>query len=149
MKADFKIAKTEPDKMLVFGWGNVAVRKNGEPIKDLQDDMIEPEDLEKAAYEYVLDFRATGERHDPTLRNKGRLVESCVFTKEKQAAIGIPEGVVPEGWWIGFKIDDTSTWDKIKKGEFEMFSIEGTGQRQPVEKQRAVSYAELRNSRKK
>lgn len=145
---DFKIKKAEPDKMLVFGWGNVAVRKDGELIEDFQGDMIDPDELEKAAYDYVLEFRATGERHDPALRNKGRLVESCVLTKEKQEAMGIPAGVIPEGWWVGFKIDDTDTWNKIKKGEFQMFSIEGTGQRQPVDKQRAVSYSDLRRNRK-
>ena len=110
----FTIAKTEPDKMLVFGWGNVAVDADGTQIEDLQGDIIDPEELEKAAYDHVLNFRNTGERHDPGMRKKGRLVESCVFTKEKQAAIGIPPGVVPEGWWVGYKIDDQDAWEKIK-----------------------------------
>lgn len=130
----FTIAKTEPDKMLVFGWGNVAIDEHGNQISDLQDDVIDPEDLEKAAYEHVLNFRNTGERHDPNLRKKGRLVESCVFTKEKQEAIGIPPGLVPEGWWVGYKIDDPEAWEKIKKGEYQMFSIEGKGKRTPIEK---------------
>lgn len=132
----FTITKTEPDKMLVFGWANVAVNEYGQQITDLQEDVIDPEDLEKAAYDHVLNFRSTGERHDPGLRKKGRLVESCVFTKEKQAAIGIPPGVVPEGWWVGYKIDDPAAWEKIKKGEYESFSVEGKGQRTPIEKAR-------------
>lgn len=131
---NFTIAKTEPDKMLVFGWGNVAIRKDGKQVADLQGDVIDPEELEKAAYEHVLNFRNAGERHDPALRKKGRLVESCVFTKEKQAAIGIPPGIVPEGWWVGYKIDDPAAWDKIKKGEYAMFSVEGRGERTPIEK---------------
>lgn len=133
---DFTIAKTEPDKMLVFGWGNVAVDANGTQIEDLQGDMIDPEELERAAYDHVLHFRSAGERHDPALRHKGRLVESCVFTKEKQAAIGIPPGVVPEGWWVGYKIDDQEAWEKIKSGEYRSFSIGGKGERIPVEKSR-------------
>lgn len=136
----FTIAKTEPDKMLVFGWANVAIRQDGTQIADLQGDVIDPEELEKTAYEHVLKFRSTGEQHDPGLRQKGRLVESCMFTKEKQAAIGIPPGTVPEGWWVGYKIDDPTAWDKIKKGEYQMFSIEGTGHREPI----AKSYEELR-----
>ena len=141
----FTIAKTEPDKMLVFGWGSVAVDADGTQIEDLQGDMIDPEDLEKAAYDHVLNFRSTGERHDPRLRRKGRLVESCVFTKEKQAAIGIPPGTVPEGWWVGYKIDDPEAWEKIKSGEYQSFSVEGKGERTPIEKaQVAKSYAELR-----
>ena len=130
----FTITKTEPDKMLVFGWGNVAITKDGEQVTDLQGDVIDPDELEKAAYDHVLNFRNTGERHDPGLRRKGRLVESCVFTKEKQEAMGIPPGTVPEGWWVGYKIDDPDAWEKIKKGDYQMFSIEGKGQRTPIEK---------------
>ena len=134
--AAFTITKTEPDKMLVFGWSNVAVDADGRQIEDLQGDMIDPEELEKAAYDHVLHFRAAGEKHDPGLRHKGRLVESCVFTKEKQAAIGIPPGIVPEGWWVGYKIDDSDAWAKIKSGEYQSFSIGGKGERTPVEKAR-------------
>lgn len=142
----FTITKTEPDKMLVFGWGNVAITKDGEQITDLQGDVIDPEELEKAAYDHVLNFRSTGERHDPGMRRKGRLVESCVFTKEKQEAMGIPPGTVPEGWWVGYKIDDPTAWEKIKKGEYQMFSIEGKGQRTPIEKsdRTARTYDEIR-----
>lgn len=132
----FTIAKTEPDKMLVFGWANVAIGEDGQQITDLQGDVIDPEELERAAYDHVLKFRSAGERHDPNLRQKGRLVESCVFTKEKQAALGIPPGVVPEGWWVGYKIDDPQAWEKIKKGEYQSFSIEGKGRRTPIEKAR-------------
>lgn len=35
--AAFTITKTEPDKMLVFGWSNVAVDADGRQIEDLQD----------------------------------------------------------------------------------------------------------------
>ena len=130
---NFHILKTDDDKRLVFGWANVAVRVNGEQIQDLQDDIIDPENLEEAAYNYVLNFRAGGEEHNPDLRNKARLVESCVFTKEKMAAMGLPEGILPEAWWIGFYVDDDDAWEKIKSGQYKMFSIEGTGQRIPIE----------------
>lgn len=133
---DFRIAKTEQDKQQVFGWANVAVRADGTQVEDLQGDIIDVDDLEKAAYDHVLHFRSTGERHDPGLRQKGRLIESCVFTKEKQDAIGIPPGIVPEGWWVGYKIDDPVAWEKIKRGEYLMFSIEGKGKREEIKKAR-------------
>ena len=132
-KQKFNIYKTDDDKRLVFGWANVAIRVDGEQIQDLQDDLIEPDNLEEVAYDYVLRFRAGGEVHNPDLRNKARLVESCVFTKEKMAAMGLPEGILPEAWWIGFYVDDDDAWEKIKSGEYKMFSIEGTGQRIPLE----------------
>ncbi|MCL2416031.1 MAG: XkdF-like putative serine protease domain-containing protein, partial [Defluviitaleaceae bacterium] len=59
----------------------------------------------------------------------GQLVESVVFTKEKTVAMGIPGGILPEGWWVGFKIHDDEVWNKIKNGEYSMFSIEGTARR--------------------
>ena len=107
---------------------------DGEQLEDRQHDIIDPEDLADAAYEYVLNFGDTGEEHIDSLRKKGKLVESVVLTREKQAAMGIPEGVVPEGWWIGFKIEDDDAWEKVKNGTYRMFSIEGTATREPVEK---------------
>ena len=118
----------------MFGWASIAVTVDGTQLEDRQHDVIDPEDLEEAAYEYVLHFRDAGEEHAESLRKKGRLVESCVLTREKQAAMGIPEGAVPEGWWIGFRIDDDAAWEKVKDGTYRMFSIEGTAERTPVEK---------------
>lgn len=130
----YTIMKTDDDKRLVFGWASISVTVDGEQLEDRQKDMIDPEDLEEAAYEYVLNFRDTGEEHISTMRKKGKLVESCVFTAEKQKAIGIPEGTLPIGWWIGFKIEDDAAWEKVKNGTYRMFSIEGKANRVPVEK---------------
>ena len=136
---DFTVYKTDDDKRLVFGWASVAITVNGEELEDRQHDTIEPEDLEEAAYDYVLNFRDTGEEHRPELRQKGKLVESCVFTREKQKAMGIPEGILPVAWWIGFKIEDDEAWQKVKNGTYRMFSIEGKANREPVEKTRTVA----------
>ena len=130
---DFTIYKKDDDKRLVFGWASVSIRTNGETIEDLQNDIIEPEDLEEAAYEYVLNFRDSGEEHMPNLRKKGRLVESCVFTKEKMKAMGLPEDALPQAWWIGFKVDDDKAWEKVKNGTYNMFSIEGKATRVEAE----------------
>jgi len=125
---DFKIIKSDDEKRLVFGWANVAVRASGEVVKDFQNDIIEIEVLEKAVYEYTLDFGTAGEMH--RRGGVGRLVESVVFTKEKADVMGIPEGLLPEGWWVGYRIDDDAVWEKIKSGEYSMFSIEGTARRE-------------------
>ena len=130
----FSIYKTDDDKRLVFGWASIIIKTDGEQLVDRQQDLIDPEDLEEAAYDYVLNFRDTGEQHNPNLRKKGKLVESCVLTAEKQKAMGIPEGTLPVGWWIGFKIDDDAAWEKVKNGTYRMFSIEGRANREPVEK---------------
>lgn len=133
-KKSFSIYKTDDDKRLVFGWASISIKADGVQLEDRQKDIIDPEDLEEAAYEYVLNFRDTGEEHIPTMRKKGKLVESCVFTAEKQKAMGIPEGTLPVGWWIGFKIEDDAAWARVKNGTYKMFSIEGKANREPVEK---------------
>jgi len=127
------IFKSDDDKRLVFGWASVSVTLDGVPLEDRQSDIIDPDELENAAYEYVLNFRDGGEEHIPSLRKKARLVESCVFTEEKQEAMGIPPGTLPVGWWIGFYVDDDEAWGKIKNGTYKMFSIEGTATRETIE----------------
>lgn len=129
----FNIMKTDDDKRLIFGWASVAITKSGEQVVDHQNDIIDPDDLEEAVYKYVLEFRDGGEEHIAHLRKKARMVESCMFTKEKMNAMGIPEGVVPEGWWIGFYVDDDAAWEKVKNGTYRMFSVEGKGVREAVE----------------
>lgn len=143
----FEIYKTDSDKRLVFGWASISIKIDGEQLEDRQQDMIDPEDLEEAAYEYVLNFRDTGEEHISTMRKKGKLVESCVLTAEKQKAMGIPEGTLPIGWWIGFKIEDDAAWERVKNGTYRMFSIEGKANREPVEK--SILEAKIVKSRKR
>jgi hypothetical protein len=127
---DFAVMKSDDDKRLVFGWASVAVRASGEVIEDSDEDVIEIEILEEAAYNFTLDFATAGEMHEKS--GVGRLVESAVFTKEKAAAMGIPDGFMPEGWWVGFRIDDGEVWEKIKDGTYSMFSIEGKAERVPI-----------------
>jgi len=130
MPNEFKITKTLADQNLAFGWATIAQTNTGVVIKDFEDDVVDMESLEPAIYDFVLKYRAANEVHvGPTI---GNLVECVVFTKEKMKAMGIPEGVVPEGVWLGFKVND-ETFAKVKSGDYEMFSIEGTGRRVPME----------------
>lgn len=127
IKSNFSIKKAVDEKMQAFGWASIAVEEDGHQIDDWQDDMIDPEDLENAAYNFVEFYRDAGEMHE---RNGiGTLIESMVFTPDKLKALGIPEGTLPTGWWVGFQITDPDVWAKIKSGEYTMFSIEGTAER--------------------
>ncbi len=128
---EFAIRKTDTDQRLVFGWLSVAVDKAGNVIEDHQGDVIPPEELEKAAYEYVLYARKAGEMHEKI--GVGDLVESMIFTLEKQAALGIPEGVLPVGWWVGYHLSDDKTWQKVKDGTYTAFSIGGHGVREVLD----------------
>ena len=127
IKGKFRIVKSDNDKRLAFGWASVSMRVDGEVIEDWQEDIVEPDELENAAYNFVLLYREGGEMHERG--GAAVLIESVVFTPEKMAAMGIPEGTLPVGWWIGFKVTDDDVWEKVKDGTYAMFSIEGEAER--------------------
>lgn len=129
MTATARVVKVDSDRRLVFGWANVSISKSGEQVTDSHNEQIDPEDLENAAYNFTLAFREMNADHEaPTL---GQLVESMFFDAEKCEALGLAKDAVDVGWWVGFYVEDADTWDKVKKGEYSMFSIEGTAM--PVE----------------
>ncbi len=133
LNGTFQIRKSDEEKMLAFGWASVSMRVNGELITDWQGDMIEPKELEDAAYEYVQLYREGGEMHERG--GVAVLIESVVFTEEKMQAMGIPAGSLPVGWWIGFKVLDPEVWKKVKDGTYQMFSIEGEAERVEIEEE--------------
>lgn len=122
----FTVVKST-DERLVSGWANVAMGVDGTPPLDWQGDIIRPEVLEKAAIQFMLDYRGSGVMHKGG--SKGAIVESIVLTKEKQAAMGIPEGTVPEGWFITVKVFDDEVFSLVKSGVYRMFSIQGSAKR--------------------
>ena len=101
--------------------------EQGQELVDFQGDMIDPETLEKAVYDYVEESRDGGEMHKRL--GVATPIEFIIFTKEKMSALGIPDGTIPEGWWVGFRVSDPDVWEKVKDGTYKMFSIEGTGER--------------------
>ena len=117
------IMKSKSDQNLVFGWANVSILDDGNIPLDWQGDITAPYVLEQAAYDFVLNYRETGEMHVGEC--KGQLIESVMFTEEKMEAIGIPVGQIPVGWWVGFYIPDDYVFEKIKTGQYKMFSIQG------------------------
>lgn len=140
---DFELKKAVEEKKQVFGWASVAKDKDGNIITDRQGDVIDIEDLESPVYDYVLKFGDSGEEHNPFLRKKAKIIESVVFTKQKTQAMGIPDGIVPEGWWIGVQIFDDDVWKKVKNGVYKMFSIEGKAKRVPMTKSSAKTFNEV------
>ena len=128
--ARFGIAKVDDEQRLVFGWASVAINADGEPVVDLQDDMIDPAELEKAAYRAMEARFEAGEMHQRT--GIGRIVESFVVTPEKLQAMGLAEDVLPIGWWIGVRVTDDDVWQRVKRGEYRAFSIHGMARREEV-----------------
>lgn len=128
-----KVAKIDAAQGLVYGWASV-VTKDGETVVDLQDDVIEPAELEGAMVDFMLHHRAAGEMHEGDAL--GTIVESLMVTPEKLTAMGFAPEVataMPTGAWIGVKLDPASeTFAKVQRGELKMFSIQGDAVRVPV-----------------
>ena len=123
MKLTGKISKRDDDKFLVFGWASVANDETGNAVVDSEGDTIPIAELEKAAYNFVLTGGFGAEMHHS--RTVASLVESIVFTPEKLEMLGLPEKSLPQGWFVGFKVHDAEVWQKIKNGDYAMFSIGG------------------------
>ena len=131
-----EFSKVDSDKRQVFGWASI-IEKDGQPVHDLQGDIIESEEIEKSAYDYVIKSRKGGDMHrreaDDTPVHASDMIESFVVTPEKISKMGLPEGSLPTGWWGGFKVNDDDAWNLVKSGKRTAFSIHGRGQRTPME----------------
>jgi hypothetical protein len=71
--------------------------------------------------------RVTGETIEDYQQD---VIEIAELEQAAYDYVGIPDGYMPEGWWVGFRIDEDSVWQKVKEGTYSMFSIEGTATRQ-------------------
>lgn len=132
LKCHFKLAKSDEEERLVFGWASVAQRTDGETVVDWQDDIVDISELEQAAYDFVQFYREGSEMHERGGFDIAVVVESMVFTPDKLALLNIPEGTLPYGWWVGFRVTDDDVWEKVKDGTYKMFSIEGQAIREKV-----------------
>lgn len=128
---DVPIVKVDTEQRLAFGWLQVAEKTDGTLVLDKQGDEVTVEELEKAAYDYVITSRDGGDMH--IRKGVAVLVESMMFTEEKIEKMGLPRGSLPLGWWGGYKVIDDDLWDDVKSGRRKMFSVGGTGRRTPVE----------------
>lgn len=125
------VAKIDNDRQIVFGWANVCIKTSGEQVVDSDDEMIDPDELENAAYNFVLSANdGTGEEHLGV--SKGQLIESMFFTPEKLVAMGLAKNALPIGWWVGFHVEDEKAWRRVKSGRHKMFSIQGVSRREEV-----------------
>jgi hypothetical protein len=127
-------SKLDEDKRQAFGWASV-VQVDGKPVVDRQGDWITPEEIEKAAYNYVLTNRKGGSQHKRDEADQpvhaSDLIESFVVTPEKIEKMGLP-AETPCGWWVGYMFRDEDTWQDVKKGLKTGFSIHGKGKRRDV-----------------
>ncbi|MBN1631697.1 MAG: DUF2958 domain-containing protein [Thermoleophilia bacterium] len=124
----------------------IPVEKSGEPerritlgvvlepgTEDEQGDVMTPEDIEKAAHQWMIDSQAAGDMHRSVVKG-AKPVESyiapCDFTVE--TADG-PEKVLQGSWLLAMRWPEEQ-WEKVKKGEYTGYSVGGQGVRTPLER---------------
>ena len=95
----------------------MAQRTDGETVVDWQDDIVDISELEQAAYDFVQFYREGSEMHERGGFDVAVVVESMVFTPEKMVLLNIPEGTIPRGRWVGFRVTDDEVWEKVKDGK--------------------------------
>lgn len=129
-QARFGIVKLNEAERLAFGWISVSEDANGQLLEDLQGDLIEPPELEKAVYDFVLYGGGANEMHQG--RMKGQLIESIFISPDKLASMKLKsDGAPRSAWWAGFKLDPDA-FEKVKNGQYRMFSIKGQSQSEAV-----------------
>lgn len=133
----FHKVAVDSEQRLVFGLASVSAYADGELLTDHQDHQIEPAELERAFYEYAAVSGEGDEMHDREMHSV--LVESFVVTGEKLEmllkAVGCDadvSGFQGVAAWVGYKVLDEGTWQRVKSGELKAFSIEGEAVREEV-----------------
>jgi hypothetical protein len=160
-----EFSKRDMDKQQVFGWANVS-EIDGKPVLDRQGDYVPVDEMEKSAYDYVINSRKGGDMHKRVKKglttnfgdeplHTSDMIESMVVTPEKLEKLGVPADVaksVPVGWWVGFQVNDPEQWAMVKSGERTGFSIHGKGRRvhaEPIAKSTELwSDAKMRRRKK-
>ncbi len=130
------ILKVDDDRRMVWGWASVATIGKV-LVEDHQQDVITADDLQETAHDFMMNHRVNARMHkrrsdDHEVTQTGAVVDSVMFTKDLQDALGIDLGM--EAWLVGVKVTDEDTWAAVKSGELRAFSIGGSAERVPLEK---------------
>ncbi len=115
-----EVLKTLEEERMVYGWAYVSTVK-GELSLDHSNEFIRPEQLVKAATNFMLDVRVAKAMHQGDA--VGEVVHSLPLTKEIANSLGIQSD--REGWIIAMKINSESVWQQVKTGKLRAFSIGG------------------------
>jgi uracil-DNA glycosylase family 4 len=113
-----EIFKKEDEKRCVTG----VVMEPGE--FDAHGDVTSADEIENAAYVYMLNSQVVGQQHSEPAPAK--IVESYIAPVDME----IGGGFVKQGSWVmTVKVDDDDLWDAVKAGDYTGFSIGGFAQK--------------------
>lgn len=120
IKAECKILKQDDEERLVYGWAYVST-ENGELSLDHSGEFVRPDQIAKAATNFMLTMRTAKAMHSGG--KIGEVVHSMPLTNEISKALGIQSD--REGWLVAIKVYDDQVWQDVKSGKLAAFSIGG------------------------
>lgn len=97
---------------------------------DAHNDYADAETIEKAAHEFMLKYRQIDKNHD-FVAGVGEVVESYIAPADMELN-GEP---VKKGTWILTTKADEETWEAVKKGEFQGYSLAGVAETEVIEEE--------------
>ena len=87
------------------------------------------ETIEKIAKKFLAENKAhnTDINHDGSVVNENTLLESWIISDPKNDKANALGFNLPKGTWMtSYKINNKDTWEKIKAGQLNGFSVEGS-----------------------
>ncbi|EJV42168.1 hypothetical protein IEK_05834 [Bacillus toyonensis] len=97
---------------------------------DSHGDFADEKTIEKAAHEFMLKYRQIDKNHD-FVAGVGEVVESYIAPADMELN-GEP---VKKGTWILTTKADEETWEAVKKGEFQGYSLAGVAETEVIEEE--------------
>lgn len=122
-----QIVKQLDEERLAFGWAYVST-VNGEISLDHSEEFIRPDQIAKAATNFMLSMRTAKAMHSGD--KIGEVVHSMPLTNEIAKALGIQSD--REGWLVAIKVYDDQVWQDVKSGKLAAFSIGGRALKEMV-----------------
>lgn len=122
-----KILKSDDEQRVVYGWASVVTEK-GEPVVDLQGDVIEPSELVRATTEFMKSARESKMMHQGG--QIGTVIHSMPLIDDIAKSLGI--ATEREGWLVGVHVTDDDVWKRVKSGELAAFSIGGRAEKEAM-----------------
>jgi hypothetical protein len=130
IRKSLPIVKLDVPQRVAYGWASVTAQANGQPVVDCQGDVIAVDDLEKAVHGFLAKGGVVKAMHAGG--SVARVVESFLSTPTKLQKLGLAPDALPQGWFVGVKVEDEATWQRVATGELKAFSIGGKGRREEM-----------------
>ena len=118
--SQISILKLDDEQRMVYGWATM-ITKAGEPVIDLQGDVISAKELLSATTDFMKSARVAKAMHVGD--QVGEVVHSFPLTIEIAKSLGIETS--NEGWIVGVYVEDDRVWKGVKSGDYAAFSIGG------------------------